>query len=203
MGISGLDNDQTATRRPGTLTDQHGRKWSASIDNKTGYPVGVIQPRGWRAPWMPPMASFKFEDRDDPRTFRIDYEGMLDSRSQSHQDYTTQLQQAAIARGWDPTDPEKRSVLEKLVGPPPEPIEVIVAAMQGNSYILGLTDKVDPRVAPFVPRKQTRAQKVLANLPDFRDVPDEELDDLLDLEEAHDPDAIGGKKQKVGRKRAA
>lgn len=220
---SGLDNDQTSSRRPGVLYDQHvserfpkGRPWSASIDKKSGYPVGLIQPKGWRAPWMPDTSTFKYSD-EEPNRFTIPYEEILNSRLQSHVEYNTMKEQAAVARGWDPSLPEKQAVLESLIGKPPLAVEPIAAAMQGNKYMLGLTDKVDPRLEVFV-RKETRTEKLLKGLPDFRDIeeaepigasgiledqePDfeDELDKLLDLEEEADPVAVGGKRVPVKTK---
>ncbi len=219
---NGLDNDQTATRRPGTLYDQHvspdfpkGRPWHASIDKKSGFPVGVIQPKGWHAPWEPPQSAFVFSE-DDPTRFRIDYETLITSRRLTHSEYDAQMRQAALVRGWDPTDPEKRSSLEALVGPSPLPVEVLVAAMQGNKRVLGLTDKPDPRVDAFLPKRDSRTERLFAGMPDFSDVDDDDLagygpgadadvlDHLLDIEESVDPQAVGGKRVKVkSAKRAA
>ena len=213
---NGLDNDQASTRRPGTIYDQHvsaqfpkGRPWDASIDKKSGYPTGSISPKGWKAPWLPPITSFKFSEEEVNR-FVIDYDALLNERIEAHADYQTQKEQSAVSRGWDPNSEEKQAVLESLIGKPPLPIEPIVAAMQGNSWMLGLTDKVDPRLEPFV-RKLTRKQKMMAGLPDFSDEPigvsgiledqepdfRDELDRLLDLEEDADPASTGGKRVAV------
>jgi hypothetical protein len=40
--------------------------------------------------------------------------------------------------------------------------------MQGNAYILGFTDTLDPRIEPFV-RKQTREERLMEGIPDFSD----------------------------------
>jgi hypothetical protein len=57
----------------------------------------------------------------------------------------------------------------QLIGNPPLPWEPVAAAMQGNSYILGLSDTVDPRLEPFV-RKQTREERLMEGIPNFADV---------------------------------
>lgn len=217
---SGLDNDQASTRRPGTVYDDHisprfpkGRPWSASIDKKSGLPTGNLSPKGWSAPWYPPVTLFRFSD-EDPTRFIIAYDELLNERVEAHAEYQTQKEQSAVSRGWDPNSEEKQAVLESLIGKPPLPVEPIVAAMQGNSWMLGLTDKVDPRLEPFV-RKQSRKEKMLAGLPNFSDEPigvsgiledqevsaEDELDRLLDFEEETDPEAIGGKKVPVRNKK--
>ena len=217
---NGLDNDQASTRRPGTIYDQHvsarfpkGRPWSADIDKKSGYPVGLVSPKGWRAPWFPDTSTFKYSE-DEPNRFTIPYEEILNERLQAHAEYQTMKEQSAVSRGWDPSSEEKQAVLESLIGKPPLPIEPIVAAMQGNAWMLGLTDKVDHRLEPFV-RKLTRKQKMMAGLPDFSDEPigvsgiledqepdfRDELDRLLDLEEDADPVAVGGKRVAVKQTR--
>lgn len=213
---NGLDQDQANTRRPGTFYDDHtsqrfpkGRPWFSNIDKRSGAPVGLMRPKGWSAPWLPDPTSFKYSE-DEPNRFTIDYESILNERLSDHAAYQTMKEAAAVARGWDPTLPEKQAVLEALVGKPPLPVEPIAAAMQGNSWMLGLTDRVDPRLEPFV-RKETRRQKMLKSLPDFSDSLsaietqaaeveaeptdwDDELDKLLDVEEQVDPQATGGKK---------
>ena len=212
---SGLDNDQASFRRNGIIYDQHesarfpkGRPWFANIDKKSGFPVGQISPKGWSAPWLPDQGAFRFSE-EDPTRFRIDYEYLLRERIEAHAEYQTQKEQSAVSRGWDPNSEEKQAVLESLIGKPPLPVEPVAAAMQGNSWILGLTDKVDPRVEKFI-RKETRREKMLKGLPDFSDSvtaieteaieaePEptsfDDIDALLDLEEEADPEATGGKR---------
>lgn len=194
--------DQPSTRMPGTLKDQHGRLWSATIDKKSGYPVGVIQPKGWRAPWLPNQGFFKFENPDDNRSFRIAYDQILDQRLKAHEDWASQFRQAALVRGWNPDDQTKQSNITELVGTKPLPIEPVVACMQGNKWMLGLTDKVDPRLEPFVVKRTDRVSRVVAEM-DFSDADDAFEDTLADLEDEIDPDAIGGKKVNPRKRKAA
>lgn len=208
---------QDSTRRPGKLTDQHGRKWSASIDKKSGFPVGVIQPNGWRAPWHPNQGHFLFSE-DNPTTFTIDYPTLIDQRLKAHEEWAAQYRQAALVRGWDPEDKAKAANVTELVGTKPLPIEPIVACVQGNKWMLGLTDKVDPRLVPFVRKRSDRISRAIEAM-DFSEVEDfspeeepigasgiledqepdygDELDKLLDLEEDADPVGIGGKRVAV------
>jgi hypothetical protein len=82
---------------------------------------------------------------------------------------------AAIAREWDvPEQGEHYPFkLTQIVGLAPNPIEPIAAAMQGNSWILGLSDTVDPRLAKFV-TQPTSEEALLADLPDFSDLDESE-----------------------------
>ena len=199
---------QDATRRQGTLKDQHGRIYSASIDKKSGYPVGPIQPKGWTAPFYVGQDSYKFEDENDVTRFRIDYETLLLDRTKAHEAWAAAYRKEALDRGWDPNDETKRASILHEVGPQPHPVEPIVACMQGNKWILGLTDKVDERLRPFVKQKQDRLQKAIASM-DFTDEPmpledmepEDEVDPFEDvlasLEEEADPDALGGKRVPV------
>lgn len=186
------DQGQAGTRRNGTVYDQHDRPWHAAIDKKTGYPVGVIQPKGWRAPWLPPQGPdmFKF-DKDEPSRFVLNYEWLLEQRLQDGKQYDADRQKAALVRGWNPLDPEKQEALDQLVGPRDklQPPEVIVACMQGDRWILGLTDKVNPKLGRFIPKKVDRKTALLSKFEDFTVPDEEEAEKYMDLQEAHDPDA--------------
>lgn len=185
------DLGQTGTQRAGTVTDQHGRKWSCSIDKKSGFPRGIIQPKGWRAPWLPPQGpdTFKF-DPNEPSRFTINYEGLLQERLEGAAEYDRDRETKAVTRGWDPDDPEKQEALDKLCGPRRtlQRPEVVVACMQGDRWVLGLTDVVNPKVAKFIPPKVNRREAMLSKFPDFT-VPDPDLEARMDIEEAVDPDA--------------
>jgi hypothetical protein len=205
--MSDQGHDQPSTRRPGRYTEtNHGRRWYATggIDKRSGGAVGPIKPLGWQAPWLPDPTFFRFNP-DEPNMLTIDYQGMLDSRLAAHAAWNAEFRSMALKRGWDPSDPEKLNSLVELVGPKPLPVEPIIAAMQGNPWILGLSQKVDPRVERFLPKKQSRVATALDSF-DFRPVEepdaetDEHFDDRMDLEEQHDRDAIGGKMQKLPKK---
>lgn len=202
--VNEADQGQPSTRRNGTVYDQHGRAWSCSIDKKSGFPVGKIQPKGWRAPWLPPQGTNTYRfTLDDPTRFTINYEWLLEERLQAVKDYEDSRQKAALVRGWDPTDPEKQDALDALVGRRDglQHPEVVVACMQGDPWILGQTTVVNPKVERFIPKRVDRRQMLLSKFPDFRaDAPEgsikDDLDTLLDIEESVDPEATGGKRVK-------
>lgn len=203
MARAEQDQGQPGTRRNWIGYDQHGRKWQGSAEKSTGYPVGLIQPMGWRAPWKPPQGPNYFVfSREEPSRFRINYEGMLEERLKDQKEHEDERQRAAVVRGWAPDDPEKQDALDKIVGrrDAMQRPEIIVACIQGDKWILGLTDKVNEKVAKFLPKKVDRKTALLSKFPDFTVQDEEELEERLDLEEQFDADAVGGKKQPVSRK---
>jgi hypothetical protein len=191
--------DQSATRRPGTVYDQHDRPWGCSIDKKSGFPVGLIYPKGWRAPWRPNIGpETAIFDKDNPTRFRINYEWLLEQRVKAADEYDKERSKAAVVRGWDPLDPEKQNALDQIVGDRAglQHPELIVACMQGDQWILGLTDKVNPKVAPYVTKKERGANALLKRFPnlaaDTAVEPEsiaDDIDTLMDIEEQHDPEA--------------
>jgi hypothetical protein len=188
---------QADLRRPQMLTDQHGRKWFADIETRSGYPVGPIRNR-FDAPWLPDQAALRMT-RDEPTRITIDYDWMLSQRQEAHADYHQRAVEEAASRQWPVPalgEPYRRE-LQMIVGKPPRPIEPIVAAMQGNKWILGLTTVVDERLTPFIEMPNAAREEMLRSLPDFRD---KDLDPYGDLEEEVDPDAIGGRRVNPSRK---
>lgn len=188
-------DDRLHKIRPAKMWDHHGRRYGAVLDKSNGIPIGRgPRPDGWRAPWMPGQEWFRYhEDETNPMKFRIDYESMLESSMAAHEAYDRQWTDYAVGNGWDPKDEAMIGRIVAKIGPRPLPFELIVAAMQGNKYILGLTEKVDKRVEPFLRMrpKYTRTakkQEILSGL-DFTDHDDDEdLEERMDLQEQHDPE---------------
>ena len=188
--------DQSSTRRPGTVYDQHNRPWGCNIDKKSGYPVSLIYPKGWQAPWKPPMSPETVVfDTDNPTRFRINYEWLLEERVKAADEYEKTRTKAALVRGWDPADPEKQEALDLIVGGRDglQRPEVIVACMQGDPWILGLTPVVNPKVEPFVEKLERGSKSLLKRFPDFRveaESPSlaDDLEARMDLQEEHDKD---------------
>jgi hypothetical protein len=168
---------QREQRRGHKFKDQHGREYFATVELKTGAPCGLIEML-FTAPLMPertymeiveerPYDLFINYDRwlADIRTNRSDWE--KEGRSRSRKIYGTE---------YDASKPFTAEVLE-IIGPPPQPIEPVLAAKQGNKWILGFTNKVDPRLIEFF--EQTSEEEEL----DFSD------DDFSDLDDQFDPGA--------------
>lgn len=197
MSSNGSGMGQEATRRPGTFTDQHGRKWTGFVDKKSGFPVGQISAAGWHAPWMPPKGPEVFVfDKNDPMRFRINYEWLLQQRATAAAEYDAERTKAAVTRGWTPDDVEKQDALDMIVGRRDtlQRPEIIKACMDGNPYALGLTKVVDARVTPFLEQKKDKIAAIKAKLPDFSveaesDSLADDLEARMDIEEAFDKDA--------------
>lgn len=199
------DQGQPSTRYPGTIYDQHvfpghpifsrGRPWSCEIDKKSGLPVSVIQPKGWRAPWRPPQDNKVFVfTRGEMPNFRLNYEYLLEQRYADVQEYEKERQRAALVRGWSPDDPEKQEALDALVGRREnlQRPEVVVACIQGDPWILGATDVPNPKLQKFIKVRRSLTDDILSKFPDFTAKPDSLADDLearMDIEESVDPEA--------------
>jgi hypothetical protein len=202
-------DDRIHRIRPAKMYDNHGRRFAATLDKSNATPIGQgPRPDGWSAPWMPGQEWFRYhEDDEHPNRFRIDYEGMLADRIKAHDDYDQAFMAEAVKRGWDAKDPDKAGQITAIIGKRPLPIELIVAAMQGNKYVLGLTTKVDSRITPFlnqkpIYRREARKQAVLASM-DFADHDeDEAFEERMDLQEKYQPDAEPMAPRPVRRKKA-
>jgi hypothetical protein len=151
---------QASTRRPIVLYDQHQREWTAQVGVKTGMPTGKIVPN-FRAPWYPDQQYFRVNPENTAELF-IDYKAMLLRRNARMKAYHQGASE--WARDKKIPTPEKLGEYSEQIrrgyGGPPKPLEPVVAAIQGNRYILGLTDKVDKRLERFVTKP--RNEEVLA-----------------------------------------
>lgn len=184
------EQGQPATRRPGTVYDQHDRPWACSIDKKSGFPVGVIAPKGWTAPWIPPQSTevFKF-DPENPTRFRINYDFLLEERMVALKEWETLRADKALARSWNPQDEEHQEALDQMVGPRSKlnAPEIVVACMQGDKWILGQTTTVNEKVAKYLPKKVDRRSALLSKFPDFTAQDEDDLEKRLDIEDEADP----------------
>jgi hypothetical protein len=147
------------------MYDQHGREWNCQVGNKTGKPTGLLTPN-FRAPWYPDQQYLKVNP-DNTAEMYIDYDALLLRRNarltEFHKiavDFARDNKLAVPTRKGEYTEDLKRAV-----GGAPKPIQPIVAAMQGNVYILGedyaeLIGKpyiVDPRLESYVVKQRNEA----------------------------------------------
>jgi hypothetical protein len=152
------------------FTDQHGRMYHATIETKTGDPCGLIEPL-YTAPLMVPQQYLKRVPRQ-PYTLNIDYtawkadvRGGWADWQKAGRDHARKLHGDA----YDPRRPFTEEILS-IIGPPPQAIDPIIAAEQGNKWVLGLTTRVDLRLAKFFEPEQLD--------PDYRTPPEEDYRDL-------------------------
>lgn len=150
------DNDkfsQASVRSYAIFRDQHGRKWGADIEQKTGAPCGPLSAR-FSAPIMPPQKYLKVTDVA-ARELTIDYEAWLGDLETAHMEYDQRRTMIAVTmyneRAHDAIE-KKDPALMQRVGPPPQFLEPIMAAVEGNGWILGFDGFEMPEEAkPFFP----------------------------------------------------
>ena len=147
-----------------------------------------ILPKGWNAPVMPPPQYLKLSTDGELR-ITIAYEEWLTDLRGAHKDWQDNLRHLArgmYGDGMAEAIVKPSPALLAEVGPQPYPLEPVLACKQGNKWALGLSDDdtrgVGQYLAKFVPEPE----------PDFTDT-----DRWADLEEALDPEAVGGKKVAV------
>jgi hypothetical protein len=167
--------DQAEFRHPGKFYDQHDRLWVCQVEKRSGHPTGNFSlqtPTGNALPWEPDQGYLTL-DPTDTTAINIDYERMLNDRLAAREQWNEDGLQAAALRSWDAPEEkdeygyypfEERVV--KLIGPRPRSWVPVKAAMDGNAWILGFSDVVDERIAPFV-QKETRRETLTRNLPSF------------------------------------
>lgn len=204
-GSAGLKvHSQVTSRHPANFTDLHGRKYFATVENKTGHPVGVIQPvNGWRAPmgmqeqdrWAkgklnPPSEFLKIKETDGGTRLVIDYDGWLRAWDDADRDRTETLHASISAEGQKQglslsqiSDQIKNPPSEylKLVGDGPGvmwPRAFIVAMARGNKYVLGLSPDIPQWAVPLLAtwRKQQGNRIRRPLLDDETEYPDADIE---------------------------
>lgn len=216
--------DQAKQRRGEFFRDQHGRNYSAWVENKTGEPTGGINHDQWTAPttplWcrgrlVPDTKYMKIVRTRGPAAIEIDYAqwladwdeadamwraGLKDLISKMQVD----LQTMAKLRANPPLE-----VLEVIGKGPGErrPRQFIEAAMKGNKWALGQSDIVPTWAKPILdawellqPHETGIRYESQAEYPDEDDQADDATDTLLALEEQYDPEAMGGKREPIPQK---
>jgi hypothetical protein len=193
--------DQSERRRPIVLLDDFipPRKWESTIDIISQGTCAPINPKGWNDPLDTPQSVLIAALWTDPESgrpalaLREQYENWRDDLKKKHVEYDQKLYGDAMmlfgAEGPSAYE-ERKPALVNYTGPGPQAWEPIEAALQGNSAALGRKPlSSDPRIAKYFVKKQTTTL-------DFAD------DSLADLEEDIDPQATGGKTQKIPKKRS-
>lgn len=163
-------NQRTST----DFTDQHGRQYHAVIEIKTGDPVGMIEPL-FTAPLMPEQKYLRRVPRR-PYDINIDYESWKRDIRGAWGEWQREgrsLAKKLHGSAYDPKADFTSDVLE-VIGPAPQPIEPVIAASQGNKWVLGLTSKVDLRLARFFEPEQLDPDYSNPREPNFSDDDDEE-----------------------------
>lgn len=147
--------------------DIHGRPWHWTIENKTGDPTGLIQAL-FQAPIIPPQEYLR-PNPENPNQLLIDYDRWISAiraRRKEWEKEGRQRSQKLYGQKYRAEDEFTDEVLD-IIGPPPEAWEPILAAKQGNPWILGKTTRVDLRLAQFFEPEQLDPTERAAREPDF------------------------------------
>lgn len=153
---------QATNRRLITLWDQHGRQWWAAVEIRSGMPTGMIEPKDFRAPWLPDQ-QYLVVNSEDASELYIDYRRMAADRKASEDEYHRAALQLAGDKKWPmPKRGDYPSEILEALGRPPKSVRLVVATWQGNPWMLGESDVADPRLAVMVereaPPQQLRAE---------------------------------------------
>lgn len=167
---------QRNQRADAMFTDQHGRQYFGSVELKTGDVVGLMEPQ-FTAPIIPDQKYLERNVKNRPYDLHINYERWLADIRGARAEWERegrQMMRKMRGAAYDPAEPFGADVLD-VIGEPPEAIEPVIAAKQGNSYILGFTTRVDKRLVPFLRFEQLTPEERVAREPDFRDQIDPEV----------------------------
>lgn len=140
------------TRRFRVFKDQHGLKWSCTVDTTTNDPIDNLRPHQRKVPWLPPHDVVKLvhNEEDGTSAVRIDYGALKANLRLAHKLWNERLLKIGYARGGDDfrADDPSPAVLHE-VGPRPHPIEPAIAAERGDPWILGLSPTMPAWAKPF------------------------------------------------------
>lgn len=199
--------DQAARRKNWRARDEFGRLWESTLDIIAQGTCAPIAPKGWTDRLGTPQKYLLKALAKDPDTDQLGIrikpalEAWASDLEQAHQEYDQRLYNDAMTLfgSEGPKAYEDRSpALINFTGSAPQAVEPVLAAIAGDLWTLGLSDEDTNDIQRFFPKKETAREKFLRSLKD-RD----ELDKRLDLEESVDPQALGGKKEKVRKAKTA
>jgi hypothetical protein len=194
---SGQPWSQRKQRRGQMFRDDHGRRWFAVTELLSGAPSGMIEHQ-FQAPLIPPQKYLELSrDPERPYDLHIAYDRWIaDTETDREEWHKNGRLVARRTPGvtWVEGDPFPTAVLD-VIGPEPTPLEPILAAQQGNPWIIGKTTVRDARLAKFfeTPEKERRARHAAVD-----------YSKLEALEEEYDPDAVGsqnGRRQRADARR--
>lgn len=173
---------QQANRTMRVFTDQHGRKWQAIIEVKTGRPVSPPWPR-FKAPVYPETAFFRYGRGDQEGEIFIDYDAWLEQLDNAWRNYHQRLHDVAKAEYKDQRPEDMiANPTDQLIsawGDPPVHRDIPRAMRAKNKWILGQVDiSLKPAWAEAIlpTPKETEKELEQFEFPDVEVAPaDEEL----------------------------
>lgn len=161
--------DQAARRHNVTMHDQHGRAWDAVIDADSMAPCAPLHPKGWSAPFEVPLKYVTVPPKQLARV-EIDYTVWLYDAEQARRDYdATQLKEAQRMYGDRAVSAieDGDAALRMVVGPPPMPVEFVLAARAGNAWALGRSADVPEKARPLLGYLVKHESFAVADVVDF------------------------------------
>ena len=160
-----LEKGQPNMRRGAQFIDQHGRRWDADIEMRTGHSIGSPRPM-FTAPLVVPE-KYVTHDPLDSLKILINYQRWIRDVDKSNTDWESNVRLAAQKLGAQGTisdlianpPPELRD----MVGPRPAVIskEVIQAAEAGNDWILTGEGEIPEQARQFFPDWGIKRETVL------------------------------------------
>lgn len=201
MRIAPLEgNSQAEDRKYVYIKDQHGRKFGAWTENKTGDPCGPVMP-SFQAPLnIDPKYMRLSKDEWNHTAVTIDYDAWIhDFRAidaehmKRVQNMMAERHQAKYIATMEPDDDIKfrvgrrPSIQGNIVSGTVVPL---VAAKAGNPWILGITDVVDTRLEKYFVKPKIEGEDE-----DWSQLPVEFATAGGDpsLDDEYDAEALGGK----------
>lgn len=186
--------------------DVHGRRWGCVMDTrcKTGPgPVGPIEYIEYRragqpgcvSPFKPPWLPEQMYMRPSATRMdlmEIDYDRMLSDALKAHRAYHNACAEVAGELNEQYTPGGEVPVkVRRVVGKAPRPLEPIKAAMQGNRWVLGMTDTPHAALAAILKPAKAEDADWLEGM-DFADEgaeSEDEMDTRTPIEKARDAKA--------------
>jgi hypothetical protein len=160
------------------FTDNHGRKFGASVEKDTMHPTGSMTPIGHIEHSFFPL-DMQFVSFGALGKMHIDYDNWEAMVVDAHKNFENRLHDTASAMS--PLDmgashiANRPPALVKMMGPAPVPVDFVRASRAGNKWILGIP-KPDGSQYPVPQWAEKYMVKPIEIAPDYPDVyEDEEL----------------------------
>lgn len=175
------------------MYDQWGRPWHATQEKETMTPTGPVMPQ-FSAPVVPDMKYLKFFGKANPIKVEVNLQALEQDLQEAHEHRERQIRTFTTKYfpGWKNKNPP-REVLDKVdgEGPPPMPLEVVWAMMQGNRWVLGFSPNrpawsYEGAVGAFFnpPQKESLRRKMESSFPDAPEDTGTEAVPLVDADVA-------------------
>lgn len=213
------NRDQAYNRQAADLYDQFNREWDGMLDT-TARPMSWCTPLipRFKAPIIPPLKYLKPGKRlGEVNVDCAQWLNDIDDRTQEVEHILTKLAEDMEPNRLVEAIEKPTVTMLKFLGPRGLHRDFVLAMMAGNSWVLGFSDKepawlTDEHRASLKSIKPRGVRSVSSDeLARFRDdstedvdssvAADAELERFLDLDDTHDPHALGGTRVPVNRRR--